>query len=105
MAGRYQPDQRLELVVAGVASAGLEWRGGEGVAIAYGTVPSGGISLQMSPDNGTTWVNFHIYGAADGQHVEWASATPDAKNFVLPACRIRASAGGGATLNILAVSV
>jgi hypothetical protein len=101
MGARYQPDQRLALIAAGVASAGEEWRGGDGVAVLTGTIPSGGITLQYSPDNGDNWGTVHVYGT--NVHAEWTTEG-HSLNFKMPACRLRASATG-AGVNLLVVSV
>lgn len=91
MTARYQPDQRLQIITDGTRNEdGVEWRGGEGVAILIGTPGVGGIYLEISPDNGTTWVKVRVFGI--NQFVFWDNDTDNhALNFRLPACRLRAS--------------
>ena len=81
-------DQRHVLQTAGVNADPVTWKGGEGVVVAWGGTPAG--EMQMSPDNGTTWVSVHMYGGRDGDHLDFTAA--QSKNFKLPACKIRCSA-------------
>tara|TARA_B100001750_G_scaffold172218_1_gene140460 strand:+ start:73 stop:414 length:342 start_codon:yes stop_codon:yes gene_type:complete len=79
-------------VTADGESAELNWPGGVGQMVVDGTFGGGTVALEMSPDDGTTWV------AIGGD----ASVTSDAVvNFDLNGCDIRLSLSGssGANLN------
>lgn len=43
------------LLAAGVAPGTVEWPGGAGFFVAYGTFGGTTIKLRWSPDSGTTW--------------------------------------------------
>lgn len=67
-------------------SPGFQWRGGNGTFYAVGTFNGGTVKLQMSPDNGATWIDVG------------ASTTLTAAgygNFLLAPCLLRAGVTGG----------
>lgn len=80
-------------LVDGATNNTCEWRGGKGAMIVYGgTVPST-VDLQMSPDNGTTWIDVYCDGRND-QKVSVDGAA-GCVNFVLPRCYIRTNQTSG----------
>jgi hypothetical protein len=89
--------KRCELVTNGTQDTdGVSWPGGDGTFMASGTLPSGGITLQFSQDG--VWV------PAVNWNQDAATLTAaGCMNFTLPRGRIRASAGGSSTLQVLAV--
>lgn len=44
-------------LTANGATTPVRWSGGIGSVAAWGTFGGGTVALQMSPDNGTTWMN------------------------------------------------
>ncbi|UVO33789.1 hypothetical protein KUL72_19905 [Bradyrhizobium arachidis] len=44
-------------LTANGASTPVPWSGGFGTVAAWGTFGGGTVTLQMSPDNGNTWIN------------------------------------------------
>lgn len=77
--------------VSGESSA-VQWFGGTGQMIITGTFDSSTVSLQVSPDDGTTWIT------VSGSSVTAA----DCKNFDLNSCDIRlaiTAAGGSTSIN------
>jgi hypothetical protein len=86
----------LEQVFDGVSSNGnssaLDWPGGIGQMIVSGTFGSGTVKLQVSPDDGTTWVDV-------GGDAEVTAAA--VVNFSLNSCDIRLNLSGssGASLD------
>jgi hypothetical protein len=73
----------LDAVTANGNSSSYKWPGGKGTLVAAGTWGSGTITLQASPDSGTTWVSSSVTRTADG-----ISA------FDLPPCLIRLALTG-----------
>jgi hypothetical protein len=47
---------QVNLTADGVTDP-VSWHGGRGIATAWGNFGGGTATLQMSPDNGTTWIN------------------------------------------------
>ena len=78
-------------VTADGNSTALDWPGGVGQMVVEGTFGSGTVKLQMSPDDGTTWV------AIGGD----ATVTADAVvNFDLNGCDIRLNLSGSTGANL-----
>jgi hypothetical protein len=74
-------------------SSTLDWDGGEGQVIASGTWDSGKVSLEISPDSGTTWVSVGTDGELTADGVFSFRANP---------CKVRlavSSAGASTSLN------
>lgn len=74
------------------ASSAVDWPGGTGTFAAWGTFGGGTCTLQLSPDDGTTWID--VPGAS--------LAANGAVNFSLGPCRLRASLAGATTPNLSA---
>lgn len=91
-------DRRIPLVTAGTAVTSAKWRGGLGCLLVTGL--SGTPDFEMSFD-GTTWVDVKELGT--GTEIAAISAAA-MFNFLLPACDIRMSAGGG-TMGVIAVGI
>lgn len=49
-------------LTANGASGSVPWYGGVGTVMVWGTFGGGTVTLQMSPDNGTTWWNVDRVG-------------------------------------------
>jgi len=84
--------QVFDGVTADGNSSSVDWPGGVGQMVVEGTFGSGTVKLQMSPDDGTTWV------AIGGDSTVTADAVV---NFDLNGCDIRLNLSGssGADLN------
>lgn len=65
------------------------WAGGRGSFAAFGTFGGGTAKLQMSPDNGTTWLDVDRSG--DSYVTLNANGNGD---FELPPCLLRVSLAG-----------
>jgi hypothetical protein len=73
-------------------SSSVQWYGGTGQIIVTGTFDSSTVSLQISPDDGSTWITI------SGSSVTAA----DCKNFDLNSCDLRlaiTSAGASTSIN------
>ncbi|MAF24529.1 hypothetical protein CL634_02995 [bacterium] len=83
--------QVLTSAVSGNSTA-VQWVGGIGQMVVTGTFDSATVSLQMSPDDGSTWIT-----------VSGSSLTSaDCKNFDLNSCDLRlaiTSAGASTSIN------
>ena len=78
-------------VTTNSSSDSVNWPGGVGQMVVEGTFGSGTVKLQMSPDDGTTWV------AIGGD----ATVTADAVvNFDLNSCDIRLNLSGSTGANL-----
>ncbi|WP_316195948.1 MULTISPECIES: hypothetical protein [unclassified Bradyrhizobium] len=74
------------------ATAPIPWSGGRGTAAAWGTFGGGTAALQMSPDNGTTWIN------VDKAAETFVSFTANGSGgFELGLCLLRFSLTGATT--------
>lgn len=82
-------------LTANGASASVPWRGGIGSVAAWGNFGGGTVSLQMSPDNGTTWINVDRSG--DTYVTYTANGQGD---FQLGLCLLRFNLAGATTPNI-----
>ena len=83
--------QVLTAAVSGESSS-VQWYGGTGQIVVTGTFDSATVSLQISPDDGVTWITI------SGSSVTAA----DCKNFDLNSCNLRlaiTSAGSSTVLN------
>jgi hypothetical protein len=73
-------------------SSAVQWFGGTGQMIVTGTFDTSTVSLQVSPDDGVTWIT------VSGSSITAA----DCKNFDLNSCDIRlaiTSAGASTSIN------
>lgn len=61
----------------------FDWPGGVGIVVGAGTFDSGTLSVQFSPNNGTTWVASEATLTANGR-----------SRFELPPCKIRLNLTG-----------
>lgn len=62
----------------------VDWPGGRGLWVAWGTWGSGSMKLQLSPDHGTTWID-----------MDSVTATANGGQLVdLPRIQIRAALSG-----------
>ena len=78
-------------VTTNSSSDSVDWPGGVGQMVVEGTWGGGTVKLQMSPDDGTTWV------AIGGD----ASITADGVvNFDLNACDLRLNLSGSTAANL-----
>ena len=62
----------------------VEWTGGRGVFVAYGTFGGGTYTLQWTPDDGTTWLNVD-----QGTDTFCTLTAPGSGGFELPFCQLR----------------
>lgn len=72
-------------------SAAIDWPGGRGELVGFGTWDTSTMTLQMSPDGGTTWITTGQALTADGH-----------KSFQLTPCKLRlnlASVGASTDVN------
>lgn len=86
-------DQIFTSQTSNANSSTLDWDGGEGQVIAAGTWDSGKVSLEISPDGGTTFVAVGTDGELTADGVFSFRANP---------CKVRlvvSSAGASTSLN------
>lgn len=77
------------------SSAAIKWDGGRGVFMAWGTWGGGTLTLQMSPDDGTTWVNVDRTGDT------FCTLTANGQGgFELPKCQLRVTLAGSTAASI-----
>lgn len=69
----------------------VDWPGGYGMWVVYGTWDGASAQLQLSPDNGTTWVD--IDGALLTENGGW-------NGIVLPVGKIRVEITGAGTTSL-----
>lgn len=86
-------------LTANGATNPVPWYGGAGTFSAYGNFGGGTATLQMSPDNGTTWINVD----SSGEHYSTFAANGTC-GFVLGLCLIRVQLTG-ATAPSITVSI
>lgn len=80
---------------ANANGAAQSWPGGKGTFSAWGTFGGGTVTLQWSPDGGTTWLN------ADPSGFTFTTFTAGGiGGFELPTCSIRAVLSGATAPNI-----
>lgn len=79
-------------------SATVNWGGGDGTFMAYGTFGGGTARLQFSPDSGTTWLNV-------GTDVTMTS--DGIANFYVPSGLLRANLDGatGPTVTVKIIAL
>lgn len=82
-------DQLFEAQSANGESTARDWSGGAGTLAGSGTFDSGTLTLQMSPDGGTTWLATSATLTAAGIAA-----------FTLPPCKVRLSLGGASTPSV-----
>lgn len=67
----------------------IDWPGGRGVFVAWGTFGSGTVKLQQSPDAGTTYIDVDRSGDT------YVTFTVNGQGgFELPPCKLRTSLSG-----------
>jgi hypothetical protein len=77
------------------SSASIAWPGGRGVFSAWGTWGSGTLTLQQSPDDGTTWINVDRTGDT------YVTFTGNGEGgFELGECLLRVTTTGSTTPSI-----
>lgn len=81
-------------LTANGASAPVSWYGGPGSVAAWGTFGGGTVALQMSPDNGTTWINVDRSGDS---FVTFTA--PGNGGFQLGLCLLRFNLAGATSPN------
>jgi hypothetical protein len=90
------PNRMFTAQTADGNSNAVNWAGGRGVFMAWGTFGGGTCKLQMSPDDGTTWINVDRTGDT------FVTLTANGEGgFELPKCKLRANLAGstGASVN------
>lgn len=76
-------------------SGAINWPGGRGVFAAFGTFGGGTIKLQVSYDDGATWID------ADRSGDTFVTFTANGSGgFELPRCQIRTSLSGSTSPSI-----
>jgi hypothetical protein len=76
-------------------SASLSWPGARGVFTAWGTFGAGTLTLQQSPDDGTTWINVDRAGDT------FCTFTANGEGgFELGGCLVRVSLAGATAPSI-----
>lgn len=91
-----KPNRMFTAQATDANSSTVKWEGGRGVFIAWGTFGGGTCKLQMSPDDGTTWINVDRAGDT------FVTFTANGEGgFELPKCQLRANLAGstGASVN------
>ncbi|RZN09655.1 hypothetical protein CWO91_16640 [Bradyrhizobium genosp. SA-3] len=79
------------------STSGVVWPGGRGVFTAFGTFGSGTIKLQVSYDDGTTWMDVDRSGDT------YCTFTSNGSGgFELPKCQVRANTAGSTTPSVTA---
>jgi len=69
-----------DAVTATADSSSINWMGGEGTMCASGTWDSATVKLQMSPDDGTTWIDVGTTSTLSDDGMA---------NFKFPPCDLR----------------
>lgn len=82
-------------LTANGATAPVQWSGGEGAAYAWGTFGGGTVTLQLSPDGGTTWFNVDRPGDT---YVTFAANGTG--GFKLGLCKLRFVLAGSTAPNV-----
>lgn len=90
MATALQLDKIFNAATSNASSTAVNWEGGIGQFMVSGTFDSCTVKMQMSPDDGTTWIDV-------GSDTEFTSA--GVANFELGPCDIRGdlSSAGSST--------
>lgn len=82
-------------LTANGAAGPVRWSGGTGKVTVWGTLGGGTVTLQMSPDNGTTWLNVDRAGDT---YVTFSA--PGGGVFELGLCLIRFNLTGATSPNV-----
>ena len=82
-------------LTANGASTPAPWSGGVGTVAAWGTFGGGTIALQMSVDNGVTWMNVDRSGDS---YVSFSA--PGNGGFQLGLCQLRFNLTGATSPNV-----
>lgn len=88
----------LSAVVANGSGSPIVWGGGEGQFTAFGSFGGGTVTLEWSPNNGTTWL------PVDRSGDTYVTFTANGSGrFTLQPCLIRANLAGATSPNVNAI--